>query len=225
VVAFPNYRGSTGRGVEFSKLGQHGYAAAEFDDIVDLKQHLVDAGLADVDRTGITGGSYGGFASMWAASALTEHFAASVAFVGISDQISKFGTTDIPNEMYNVHARAWPWEDWMWMLERSPIYHADKVRTPLLIMHGDRDPRVHPSQSLEMYRHVKVRTDTPVRLVYYPGEGHGNRNTAARFDYGLRLERWMKHYLRGPGGEPPPHEVDHASRLEAAGEEETAAPD
>jgi dipeptidyl aminopeptidase/acylaminoacyl peptidase len=221
LVAYPNYRGSTGRGVAFSKMGQHDYAAAEFDDIVDAKQHLVELGLADAGKTGITGGSYGGYASMWAASALSEHFAAAVAFVGISDQISKFGTTDIPNEMYNVHARAWPWEDWDWMLKRSPVYHADKVRTPLLIMHGAKDPRVHPSQSLEMYRHVKVRTDTPVRLVYYPGEGHGNRNTAAQYDYGLRLERWMNHYLKGPGGQAPPYELDHAGRLK---QEEAESP-
>jgi dipeptidyl aminopeptidase/acylaminoacyl peptidase len=216
LVAYPNYRGSTGRGVAFSKMGQHDYAAAEFDDIVDAKQHLVELDLADAEKTGITGGSYGGYASMWAASALSEHFAAAVAFVGISDQISKFGTTDIPNEMYNVHARAWPWEDWDWMLKRSPVYYADKVRTPLLIMHGAQDPRVHPSQSLEMYRHVKVRTDTPVRLVYYPGEGHGNRNTAAQYDYGLRLMRWMNHYLKGPGGQAPPYELDHAAGLKEA---------
>jgi dipeptidyl aminopeptidase/acylaminoacyl peptidase len=219
LVVYPNYRGSTGRGVAFSKMGQHAYAAGEFDDIVDAKQHLVNAGLANSDKTGITGGSYGGYASMWAASALSEHFAAAVAFVGISDQISKFGTTDIPKEMFNVHARSWPWEDWMWMLERSPIYHADKVKTPLLIMHGKDDPRVHPAQSLEMYRNVKVRTDTPVRLVYYPGEGHGNRNTAAQYDYSLRLERWMNHFLKGPGGAAPPYEIDHASRLEKQDEE------
>jgi len=217
-VVYPNYRGSTGRGVFFSKLGQNDYAEEEFNDLVDAKAHLVELGLVDPDRVGISGGSYGGYASMWSASALSEEYAASVAFVGISNQVSKFGTGDIPYEMYNVHSRAWPWEDWMWMLKRSPIYHADKTRTPLLIMHGDQDPRVHPSQSLEMYRHVKLRTDTPVRLVFYPGEGHGNRNTAATYDYALRFKRWMDHYLKGPGGEPPPYEIDHASKLEV-GEE------
>ena len=70
-----------------------------------------------------------------------------------------------------------------------------------------------------MYRYVKLRTDTPVRLVIYPGEPHGNRNTAARYDYSLRLMRWMDHYLKGPGGEPPPYELDHAARLEGIGEE------
>jgi len=213
-VVYPNYRGSTGRGVEFSKLDQHDYAEEEFNDLVDAKTHLVDAGLADAAKTGISGGSYGGYATMWGATALSEHFAAAVAFVGISNQTSKFGTGDIAYEMYNVHSLAWPWDDWMWMLQRSPIYHADKARTPLLIMGGDKDPRVHPGQSLEMYRHIKLRTDTPVRLVIYPGEVHGNRHTAARYDYALRMQRWMDHYLKGPGGEPPDYEIDHASRLE-----------
>ena len=213
-VVYPNYRGSTGRGIEFTKLHQHDYAEEEFDDLVDAKRHLVEEGLVDPDRVGITGGSYGGYASMWSASALTEEYAAAVAFVGISDQISKFGTGDIPYEMYNVHSLAWPWDDWMWLLKRSPIYHAGKTKTPLLIMGGDKDPRVHPGQSLEMYRFVKIRTDTPVRLVIYPGEVHGNRNTAAQYDYSLRLMRWMNHYLKGEGGEPPPYELDHAERLQ-----------
>ena len=217
-VVYPNYRGSTGRGVLFSKMGQNDYAEEEFNDLVDAKAHLVEQGLANADRVGISGGSYGGYASMWSASALTDEYAAAVAFVGISNQLSKFGTGDIPYEMYNVHSRAWPWEDWMWMLKRSPIYHADKTKTPLLIMHGDQDPRVHPSQSLEMYRHVKLRTDTPVRLVFYPGEQHGNRNTAATYDYALRFKRWMDHYLKGPGGEPPPYEIDHAAKLDEAAE-------
>ena len=95
-VVYPNYRGSTGRGVEFSKLGQHDYADEEFNDLVDAKRHLVEEDLVDADRVGITGGSYGGYASMWSASALTDEYAAAVAFVGISDQISKFGTGDIP---------------------------------------------------------------------------------------------------------------------------------
>jgi len=213
-VVYPNYRGSTGRGVAFSKLDQHDYAEEEFNDLVDAKRHLVKQGLVDADRVGITGGSYGGYASMWSASALSEEYAAAVAFVGISNQISKFGTGDIPYEMYNAHSLAWPWEDWLWMLKRSPIYHAEKTRTPLLIMAGDKDPRVSPSQSLEMYRYVKLRTDTPVRLVFYPGEVHGNEKSAAQYDYSLRLMRWMDHYLKGPGGAPPAYEIDHASRLE-----------
>ena len=59
--------------------------------------------------------------------------------------------------------------------------------------------------------------DTPVRLVVYPGEAHGNRNTAARYDYSLRLMRWMDHYLKGEGGDPPPYELDHAQKIAEKG--------
>ncbi len=195
-VFYPNYRGSTGRGVAFAKEHQNDYAGKEFNDLVDGVKAVVKAGIADEDRVGITGGSYGGYASMWGATAQSEHFAASVAFVGISNQISKFGTSDIPNEMHLVHSIKWPWDDnWMNLLERSPIFHAGKSTTPTLIMHGERDTRVHPSQSMELYRSMKVRTDTPVRLVMYPNEGHGNRKSASRLDYAYRLMRWMDTYL------------------------------
>ncbi|MDT0596497.1 S9 family peptidase [Glaciecola petra] len=195
-VYYPNYRGSTGRGVAFAKEHQNDYAGAEFNDLVDGVDALVEAGIVNKDRVGITGGSYGGYASMWGATAQSEYFAASVAFVGISNQVSKFGTSDIPNEMHLVHSLKWPWEDnWMNLLERSPIFHAGKSTTPTLIMHGEEDTRVHPGQSMELFRSMKVRTDTPVRLVFYPDEGHGNRNAAAQYDYALRFMRWMDTYL------------------------------
>jgi len=195
-VFYPNYRGSTGRGVAYAKAHQDDYAGKEFNDLVDAVNALAEEGIIDADRAGITGGSYGGYASMWGATALSEHFAASVAFVGISNQLSKFGTTDIPNEMYHVHSRRWPWEDnWMNLLKRSPIYHVGEATTPTLILHGEEDTRVHPSQSMELYRSMKVRTDTPVRLVFYPGEGHGNRKAAAQADYAMRMMRWMDQYL------------------------------
>lgn len=196
-VFLPNYRGSTAYGTAFSKQHQGDYAGKEFNDLVDAKRALVEMGVADPDRVGITGGSYGGYATAWASTALSEEFAAGVMFVGISNQISKFGTTDIPNEMRNVHSLKWPWEDWQGMLEVSPIYHVDKAETPLLILHGEEDTRVAPSQSYELYRNIKVRQpDTPVRLVLYPGEGHGNRKAAARYDYNLRMMRWFDTYLK-----------------------------
>ena len=210
-VFHPNYRGSTGYGVAFSKAHQGDYAGKEFNDIVDAKRALVAQGITDPHRTGITGASYGGYASGWGATALSEEYAAAVMFVGISDQISKFGTTDIPMEMYNVHARKWPWEDWAGMIAVSPIGHVDEAETPLLILHGDSDPRVSPSQSYELYRHIKVRKpDTPVRLVLYPGEGHGNRRAASRYDYNLRLMRWFDTYLMTGNRKaalPPPRPV------------------
>ncbi len=207
-VFYPNYRGSTGKGVAFSKLGQGDPAGKEFDDLVDAVNHLVTIGLVDRAKVGITGGSYGGFASAWGATYLTEHFAAAVMFVGLSNNVSRVGTTDIPNEEFHVHALKRPWDDWPFMLERSPITHIPKSRTPTLILHGTADPRVHPTQSLEMYRLMKLQGKT-VRLVWYPGEGHGNARAASRLDYSLRLMRWMTHYLKGPGGAMPPADIDY----------------
>jgi dipeptidyl aminopeptidase/acylaminoacyl peptidase len=212
-VFYPNYRGSTGRGVEFSKQGQADAAGKEFDDLIDGIDHLVAQGIVDKDRVGITGGSYGGYASAWGATYYSERFAASVMFVGISDNVSKLGTTDIPEEMFLVHHRKRLWDDWDYFLDRSPIRHVQKNRTPTLILHGKNDPRVHPSQSLELYRHLKSLQQAPVRLVLYEGEGHGNRKAAARLDYLLRLMRWMEHYLQGPGGDAPPRELDYKEHL------------
>ncbi len=196
-VFLPNYRGSTGYGTAFSKQHTGNYTDPEFTDLVDAKRALVEAGIADTDRVGVTGGSYGGYATAWSSTALSDEFAAGVMFVGISNQISKFGTTDIPYEMYNVHSGKWPWDDWQGMLEVSPIYHVDKANTPLLILHGEEDTRVSPSQSYELYRSIKVRKpDVPVRLVLYPGEGHGNQKAAARYDYNLRMMRWFDTYLK-----------------------------
>ncbi len=209
-VFYPNYRGSTGRGVEFSMKGQSDYGGKEFDDLIDAVDHLVEIGLVDKDKVGVTGGSYGGFASAWCATRHTDRFAASVMFVGISDLVSKFGTTDIPNEMFLVHARKMPWDDWEFFKERSPISYAQQARTPILILHGKDDPRVHTSQSMELYRYLKTLGKVPVRLVLYPGEGHGNRKAAARQDYSMRLLRWMKHYLQGPGGDPPAPDLDYS---------------
>lgn len=216
-VFYPNYRGSTGRGVPFSRLGQGDAAGKEFSDLIDAVRHLVGKGWVDERKVGITGGSYGGYASAWGATYYTEHFAASVMFVGISDNISKVGTTDIPGEMYHVHHRKHLWEDWDYFRDRSPIRHVEKARTPILILHGKDDPRVHPSQSLELHRHLKTLGRTPVRLVLYPGEGHGNRRAASRLDYSLRLLQWMEHYLKGPGGAPPAYDLDYG--LKASGSE------
>ncbi|MFD0726430.1 alpha/beta hydrolase family protein [Lysobacter brunescens] len=206
----PNYRSSTGRGVAFSKLGFGKPGMGEFDDIVDGVDHLIATGLVDKVKVGITGGSYGGYASAWGATYYSERFAAAVTFVGISDQASLVTTGDIPWEQYLVHMGKWPWEDPEMFRQQSPITHAQKSRTPTLILHGEADPRVPPMQSYMLYRYLKLAGKAPVRLVLYPGEGHGNQRAASRYDYSLRLMQWMKHYLTGPGGEPPAYQVDYA---------------
>jgi dipeptidyl aminopeptidase/acylaminoacyl peptidase len=208
VVFYPNYRGSTGRGLKFAKSSQGDPAGKEFDDVIDGIDALIDDGLVDGKKVGVTGGSYGGYATGWMATRHTDRFAAGVMFVGISDNISKWGTSDIPEEMYLVHSRKRIWEDYKFVLERSPIYYAGQTKTPLLIMAGKNDTRVDPGQSYELYRHIKTRTETPVRLVLYPGEGHGNRKATARYDYNIRMMRWFDNYLKGDGKSIPSNVVE-----------------
>ena len=213
-VFYPNYRASTGRGVAFSKLDHKDPAGKEFDDIVDGVRHLVETGLVDEQRVGVTGGSYGGYATAWLSTYHSEHFAAGVMAVGISDATMMMALGDIPHEMYRVHLRVWPWENWDLYRERSPLYHTHKSRTALLIMHGEADTRVHPAHSLALYRLLKLQDNAPVRLVLYPGEGHGNRRAASRYDFSLRQLRWFEHFLQGAGGEAPPPELDYPALVD-----------
>jgi dipeptidyl aminopeptidase/acylaminoacyl peptidase len=209
-VFYPNYRGSTGRGIEFVYSSQADLAGKEFDDVVDGVDYLIERGIADENRIGVTGGSYGGYASAWMSTYYSDRFAAAVMFVGISNNLSKWGTSDIPEELYLVHSRERMWESdekWMDYLKRSPIYWVDRAQTPILIMHGAEDTRVHPAQSLELYRHLKVRRpDVPARLVWYPGEGHGNARASSKFDYSYRMLQWFDTYLMtGDASAEMPH--------------------
>jgi dipeptidyl aminopeptidase/acylaminoacyl peptidase len=208
-VLYPNYRSSTGRGVAFSKAGQGDTGGGEFDDVLAGIDHLVAEGLVDGDRVGITGGSYGGFFTAWGATRHTERFAAGVMFVGVTNQISKWGTTDIPREMELVHWMGTPWDDLEHARQRSPVYWAHQSQTPLLILHGRKDTRVSPTQSLELYRALAHRGETPVRLVFYPREGHGNRRTAAQYDYMLRMMRWFETFLLEGAEDKPPYRLDY----------------
>jgi dipeptidyl aminopeptidase/acylaminoacyl peptidase len=215
-VFYPNYRGSTGRGVAFAKADQGDAVGKEFEDVLAGVDRLIERGIADPDRIGITGGSYGGYFTAWGATRYSDRFAAGVMFVGISDQLSKTGTSDIPKEMELVHWLTNPYENPQLFLERSPIMYVKGAHTPLLILHGKEDPRVNPGQSRELYRALKMMTDTPVRLVLYPGEGHGNRRAASRYDYSLRMLRWFDHFLKQGRTELPPWRLDYGLEAEVS---------
>jgi dipeptidyl aminopeptidase/acylaminoacyl peptidase len=140
-----------------------------------------------------------------------------VAFVPITHVATKWLTTDIPYEYFLVHyEEEWPLDQWDYLEERSPLTYANRSRTPLLLAGGTSDPRVHPSQPFMLYRAIKETTDTPVRYVRYPGEGHGNRLNVYRYDYLLRTLRWFEYYLR-PGNhrnDPlPPLDLDYGEWL------------
>jgi len=215
-VYMPNYRGSTGRGVAFSKADQGDMGDEEFNDVLDGIDYLINKGMVDKARVGIGGGSYGGYFAGWGATKHSSRFACAVSFVGISDQVSKRYTTDIPFESYYSHWTFWTHEKFDLVFDRSPIKYAKDSQTATLILHGKEDPRVHPSQSLELYRALKMHGKAPVRLVWYPGEGHGNRKNPARLDYNLRTFEWFDYYLQSDKDKTkkPSKDLDYGVEIE-----------
>jgi dipeptidyl aminopeptidase/acylaminoacyl peptidase len=212
---YPNYRASTGYGVQFCKKDHGDPMGREFEDHLDAIDHFDEVGLIDPSHVGIGGGSYGGYTAAWAATRHTERFAAAVSFVPFVDIRTKWMTSDIPWEFYYVHYQEkWPWQQPGLLTDRSPLTWATNCNTPLLLLGGTSDPRVHPSQPFMLYRAVKFGTTTPTRYIQYPGEGHGNRTNVYRYDYALRTLRWFDHYLKGDGDRRdapmPPIDVDYS---------------
>ncbi len=196
MVAYINYRASTGYGIDFGNVGFGDPAGVEFDDLADAIQYLTAEKGADKNRVGMAGGSYGGYASAWFATYYTNLVKAACVFVGVTNLVSKKGTTDIPYEELLVHGKD-PIEDtWQFSLERSPVYYAHQSKTATLIYTGAEDPRVHPSQSMELYRRMKMNEHPAVRLVKYPGEGHGNRKQVGRIDVIYRQINWLDWYVK-----------------------------
>ena len=215
-VFYPNYRASTGYGVEFALAGFGDPAGVEFDDVADGIKALVKEGLVDGQRVGLGGGSYGGYAAAWFGTYYTRLVRAACMFVGISDLVSKGGTTDIPYEDYYVHMGKRHEEMWDLSLKRSPVYWAHQSKTAMLIFGGAADTRVHPSQSMELYRRLKMNDHPAVRLVQYPGEGHGNRRQTGQIDVLHRTLAWYDWYVRDLkplDGPMPPLDISEAYGL------------
>ncbi|WP_428269397.1 S9 family peptidase [Haliangium sp.] len=196
-VLYPNYRGSAGRGVAFSKGDHEDLGGKEFDDILAGVDSLAARGAIDPGRVGIGGWSYGGYLSAWAGTRHSERFRAAVMGAGISNWMSFTGTTDIPAEMSLVHWALWPFEHPELAWERSPMAYLSKAKTPMLILHGAADARVPPSQGLEMYRGLR-HAGVEVELVTYPRAGHGVREQAHRADVVERFVGWFERHLGAP---------------------------
>ncbi len=196
LVFYPNYRASTGYGVTFALAGYGDPAGTEFDDIADGIDHFVEAGMADENRVGLAGGSYGGYAAAWFSSYYTEKVKAVGMFVGIGDLVSKRSSTDIPYELLYVHFGKKLEDMWDMSLKRSPVYYAHQSQTAVLIYGGTEDERVNPAQSLEYFRRLQMNDHPAVRLVRYPGEKHGNREQPGRIDVCYRLTDWFDWYVK-----------------------------
>ncbi len=217
LVFLPNYRSSTGYGVDFTRDHLGDPAGKEFDDIADGIDFLVDSDLADKDRVGLIGGSYGGYAAAWFSSYYTQYIRAACMQVGIGNLISKRGTTDIPYEELYVHSGEKLENMWDLSLKRSPVYYAHQSKTAVLIYGGTNDTRVHPSQSLEYYRQLKMNNHPAARLVQYPGEGHGNTKQPGRIDVLYRTLEWFDWYVKDAkplGGPMPPVDISESYGLE-----------
>jgi dipeptidyl aminopeptidase/acylaminoacyl peptidase len=217
LVFMPNYRSSTGYGVDFTRDHLGDPAGKEFDDIADGIEFLADSDLADKERVGLIGGSYGGYAAAWFSSFYSQYVRAVVMAVGISDVISKRGTTDIPYEELYVHSGDTLENMWDLSLKRSPIYYAHQSRTAVLIWGGQNDTRVHPSQSLQYYRQLKMNDHPAVRYIQYPGEGHGNSKQPGRIDVLYRTLQWCDWYVASAkplDGPMPPLDISESYGLE-----------
>jgi len=195
VVFMPNYRGSIGRGVGFSKGDHEDLGGREFQDVLEGIDYLVDKGWVDPERVGMGGGSYGGYFSAWAATRHSERFRAAVVFAGISNWHSFTGTTDIPYEMSLVHWKLWCYDKPQLCWERSPMAYIQKANTPTLIVHGKEDRRVPLGQSWELYTALKWK-GVPTELVIYPREGHGLRERAHQIDFMNRVLEWFDRYVK-----------------------------
>jgi dipeptidyl aminopeptidase/acylaminoacyl peptidase len=199
MVLLPNYRGSAGRGVAFSKADHRDLGGKEFEDVIAGIDHLAAQGLVDPERVGSSGTSYGGYFSAWAGTRHSDRFSAAITFAGITNWASFTGTTDIPYEMSIVHWDFWWFDNPGVAWDRSPLAHANEYSSPILVMHGAVDERVHPEQSLELYQALKLQ-GVPTGLVIYPREPHGLRERAHQLDFMRRVIQWFDQHVKR--GEP-----------------------
>jgi dipeptidyl aminopeptidase/acylaminoacyl peptidase len=194
-VLEPNYRGSAGRGVNFSKADHKDLGGKEFDDILAGIDYLIGKGMVDGDKVCTGGFSYGGYLSAWASTKHSKRFKASVMGAGISNWISFSGTTEIIHENSLVHWDLW-WNDNMELVwDRSPIAHINDAQTPMLIVHGGADTRVPLSQSEEMYNALKLKK-VHTQMIVYKRQPHGILEREAQIDFMNRTLDWFKDHIK-----------------------------
>ncbi|MBM3803443.1 MAG: S9 family peptidase [Acidimicrobiia bacterium] len=189
----PNYRGSVGRGVEYTIANHGDRGGKDFQDILAGIESIVSRGLADPERLGIGGWSYGGFMSAWAITQ-TNIFKAAVVGVGITDWFSLMGMAPVPIWNAEAHFLAWhydkPEEYWRF----SPVLQVKKAKTPTLLLWGELDPLVPPAQGREFFRGLR-HYGVPSEMVVYPREGHGLRERLHRKNAYARVLGWYDRFL------------------------------
>ncbi|MBL8265619.1 alpha/beta hydrolase family protein [Steroidobacter sp.] len=200
LVLFPNYRGSSGRGVDFIRGNRRDLMGREWEDIESGLDHLIELGLADAQRAGIYGMSWGGYAAAWGATWGSHRFKAAVAASGIYNWVSEAGTSSTRMHEQLAHWDEPLYENFELYLNRSPIYQIRKAKTPVLLLHGERDASCPLTQATEFHTALKW-AGVPVELVVYPRQGHYLTERSHQLDYMERSAAWFDRYLSsGPRG-------------------------
>ena len=194
VVFMPNPRGSGGYGERFRKANVKDWGYADYNDIQDGVDELVARGIADKDRLGVMGWSYGGFMTSWTITQ-TQRFKAASVGAGVTNLFSMWGTTDIP-PFQESYFGARPWEDRELYAKHSAMSFVDKVTTPTLIQHGTEDRRVPLSQGEELYTALRSRGVT-VEMVKYPRSQHGLTEPKLIRDSMMRNLEWFDRHVMG----------------------------
>ena len=170
-----NNRGSSGYGKTFFKLDDLNHGKGDLDDCVETKKFLVSTGLVDEGKIGIVGGSYGGYMVLAALAFRPEEFAAGVDLFGISNWVRTLKSIPPWWEYYREALYVEignPETDEEYLRSISPLFHADKIVRPLMVLQGANDPRVLQVESDEIVEAVRAN-GVPVEYMVFEDEGHG----------------------------------------------------
>jgi len=202
-VLFPNPRGSFGQGEEFTRANVKDFGYGDLRDIMSGVDEVLRIYPVDKDRMAIAGWSYGGYMTMWAVTQ-TNRFRAAVAGAGIANWQSYYGQNGI-DQWLLPYFGASVYDDPAVYARSSPINFIKNVRTPTLILVGERDVECPPPQSMEFWHALKT-FNVPTELVIYPNEGHGVGRPDHRRDILRRSVSWLNRYVRdrpsSGGGRP-----------------------
>ena len=192
-VLYPNVRGSTGYGEKFVEMNRADWGGGDFKDVMAGVDYVIARGVADPERLGIGGWSYGGYMSAWAITQTTR-FKASIVGAGLSDLAAEYGTEQGPE--YDEWFFGLPYENLEKFLADSPIRYIKNAGTPTLILHGKEDPTDPIGQGQQLYRALK-RYGVPSEFVVYPRELHPVREEKHTLDLLRRVINWYDKYVKG----------------------------
>jgi len=189
----PNPRGSYGQGERFTLANVRDFGHGDLRDILAGIDAAAKVAPIDTARLGLTGGSYGGFMTMWAVTQ-TDRFKAAVAAAGISDWLSYYGENGIDAWMLPYFGAS-VYEDPAVYAQSSAINFIRNVKTPTFEYVGERDIECPAPQTREFWHALKAM-DVPTSIMIYPGEGHGLRDPAHSADAMERTLAWFDRYLK-----------------------------